>query len=155
MNIPNSNTMDRITTEQLLAQTREALRKLWLCGLGAYSLATRTSTQAFGALVREGKAFSPKARRQIEEKSAELKSSATATIARGEELVKERVVRPLDFLVLATRRDVEQLSMRVVQLASEVHSLVSSKAKPMVEPPAKSASESPTAEIAPTADKTS
>lgn len=155
-----SNTLttlvDRVSNEQLLTNGRESVRKLWLCGLGAYSLATRTSTQAFGALVREGKAFSPKARRQIEEKSAELKSSATATIARGEELVKERVVRPLDFLALATRRDVEQLSMRVVQLASEVHSLVrvSSKAKPMVEPPAKSASESPTAEIAPTADKT-
>lgn len=137
MNIPNSNTMDRITTEQLLAQTREALRKLWLCGLGAYSLATRSSMQTFETLVREGQAMRPKARQQIEETSAELKSSATATIERGEQLVRERFLRPLDFVILATRRDIEQLSLRVIQLSAEVQKLASGKIKSLDKPAAK------------------
>ncbi|QKS30099.1 MAG: hypothetical protein FAZ92_03647 [Accumulibacter sp.] len=134
MNIPNSNTMDRITTEQLLAQTREALRKLWLCGLGAYSLATRSSMQTFETLVREGQAMRPKARQQIEETSAELKSSATATIERGEQLVRERFLRPLDFVILATRRDIEQLSLRVIQLSAEVQKLAGGKSRQQEKP---------------------
>jgi len=126
--------MDRITTEQLLAQTREALRKLWLCGLGAYSLATRSSMQTFETLVREGQAMRPKARQQIEETSAELKSSATATIERGEQLVRERFLRPLDFVILATRRDIEQLSLRVIQLSAEVQKLAGGKNRQQEKP---------------------
>lgn len=119
--------VDRLGHEQVLTNVRESARKLWLCGLGAYSLATRSGAEVFAALVREGKAFSPRVRQQIEAKSVELKDNASATLARGEELVRERVVRPLDFLLLATRRDVEQLSLRVVQLASEVNHLATAR----------------------------
>jgi len=136
MNNPSSNLIDRMTTEQLLAQTREALRKLWLCGLGAYSLATRSSMQTFETLVREGQAMRPKARQQIEETSAELKSSATATIERGEQLVRERFLRPLDFVILATRRDIEQLSLRVIQLSAEVQKLAGGKGRQQEKPAA-------------------
>jgi poly(hydroxyalkanoate) granule-associated protein len=129
MSNPSSNLMDRITTEQLLAETRAALRKLWLCGLGAYSLATRSSLETFGTLVREGQAMRPRARQQIEETSAELKSGATATIERGEQLVRERFLRPLDFVILATRRDIEQLSLRVIQLSAEVQKLAGGKSR--------------------------
>ncbi|EXI76546.1 MAG TPA: phasin family protein [Candidatus Accumulibacter phosphatis] len=137
MSNPSSNLMDHINAEQLLAQTREGLRKLWLCGLGAYSLATRSSMQTFETLVREGQAMRPKARQQIEETSAELKSSATATIERGENLVRERFLRPLDFVILATRHDIEQLSLRVIQLSAEVHKLASGKIKSLEKPAAK------------------
>ena len=134
MNNLSSNLIDRMTTEQLLAQTGEALRKLWLCGLGAYSLATRSSMQTFETLVREGQAMRPKARQQIEETSAELKSSATATIERGEQLVRERFLRPLDFVILATRRDIEQLSLRVIQLSAEVQKLAGGKSRQQEKP---------------------
>ncbi|MCM8610559.1 phasin family protein [Accumulibacter sp.] len=137
MSNPSSNLIDRMHAEQLLSQTREGLRRLWLCGLGAYSLATRSSMQTFAALVREGQAMQPKARRQIEETSAELKSSATATIERGEQLVRERFLRPLDFVILATRRDIEQLSLRVIQLSAEVQKLASGKIKSLDKPAAK------------------
>ncbi|MEF8727103.1 MAG: phasin family protein [Accumulibacter sp.] len=137
MSNPSSNLIDRMHAEQLLSQTRDGLRKLWLCGLGAYSLATRSSMQTFAALVREGQAMQPKARQQIEETSAELKSSATATIERGEQLVRERFLRPLDFVILATRRDIEQLSLRVIQLSAEVQKLASGKIKSLDKPAAK------------------
>lgn len=123
---------DRVGSEQVLASARETARQMWLFGLGAYSLATRSSAQAFATLVREGKAFSPKARRQIAEKSAELKSGAKTTIERGEQLFRERFVRPLDYLAPASRRDVDELSMRVRQLATEVQRLTGSAAKPPV-----------------------
>ncbi|EXI67601.1 MAG: poly(hydroxyalkanoate) granule-associated protein [Candidatus Accumulibacter adjunctus] len=137
MSNPSSNLIDRMQAEQLLSQTREGLRKLWLCSLGAYSLATRSSMQTFQTLVREGQAMQPKARQQIEETSAELKSSATATIERGEQLVRERFLRPLDFVILATRRDIEQLSLRVIQLSAEVQKLASGKIKSLDKPAAK------------------
>ena len=132
MNSTLTTWVDRVSNEQFLINARESARKLWLCSLGAYSLATKSSVRAVEKLVREGKAFSPKARQQIEDKYAELRSSATATMARGEELVQDRIVRPLDFLVLATKRDVEQLSARVMRLASEVHSLAAAETRPIV-----------------------
>jgi polyhydroxyalkanoate synthesis regulator phasin len=141
MSDPSSNLTDRIHAEQLLAQTREGLRKLWLCALGAYSLASRSSMQAFETLLHEGQAMPPKARRQIEETSAELKSSATATIERGEQLVRERFLRPLDFVIVATRRDIEQLSLRVIQLSAEVQKLASGKIKSLEKPAARTEAE--------------
>ena len=134
--------VDRVSNEQLLVKARESARKLWLCGLGAYSLATRSGAQTFDSLVREGQAITPKARQQIEEKSAELMNNASATLQRSEQLVKERFLRPLDFVLLATRRDIEQLSLRVIQLSAEVHSLASGKAKPIVKPLNKPAAKS-------------
>ncbi|MBK7676762.1 MAG: phasin family protein [Candidatus Accumulibacter sp.] len=126
--------IDRVSNEQLLVKARESVRKLWLCGLGAYSLATKSGVRTFDSLIREGQAIRPKARQQIEEKSVELMNNASATLQRSEQLVKERFLRPLDFVLLATRRDIEQLSLRVIQLSAEVHSLATGKAKPMAKP---------------------
>ena len=134
--------IDRVSNEQLLVKARESVRKLWLCGLGAYSLATKSGVRTFDSLIREGQAIRPKARQQIEEKSVELMNNASATLQRSEQLVKERFLRPLDFVLLATRRDIEQLSLRVIQLSAEVHSLASGKAKPIVKPLNKPAAKS-------------
>jgi hypothetical protein len=76
----------------------------------------------------------PKACQQIEEKSAELMNTANTTIQRGEQVVRERFLRPLDFVLLATRRDIEQLSLRVIELTAEVHQLATGKAKTAAEP---------------------
>ena len=118
-----TTSVDRLGNEQLLAKAQESAGKLWLFGLGAYSLATKSSVKTVETLLREGKALQPKARQQIEEKSAELKNTANAAIQRGEQVVQERFLRPLDFVLLATRRDIEQLSMRVIELSDEVHKL--------------------------------
>lgn len=140
--------VDRINNEQLLLKGRESACKLWLFGLGAYSLATRSGVQTFEMLVREGKAFSPRARRQIEEKSAELISGASDTIDRGERLFVKRLVRPLDFLVLASKRDIEQIAKRLMQLTAEVQKLsgtAAKPAKPQPEPTAANSDSSPMA----------
>ena len=121
--------VNRVNNDELLSKAREAARSVWLCSLGAYSLATKSSAKTVETLVREGKAIQPKARQQIEEKSAELMNTAHATIQRGEQLVRERFLRPLDFVLLATRRDVEQLSLRVIELSDEVHRLATGKSK--------------------------
>ena len=126
--------VDRVGNEQLLTKAQEAARKLWLCGLGAYSLATRSSVRTVETLVREGKAMQPKACQQIEEKSVELMNTANTTIQRGEQVVRERFLRPLDFVLLATRRDIEQLSLRVIELTAEVHQLATGKAKSAAKP---------------------
>lgn len=138
--------VDRVGNEQILLKTRESARKLWLSGLGAYSLATRSGLQTFEMLVRKGKAFSPKARRQIEEKSAELISAANDTIDRGEKLFVKRLLRPLDFLVLASKRDIEQLAKRLLQLTAEVQKLSGAPtrtAKPQPKPAAEISDSSP------------
>ena len=126
-----TTSVDRLGNEQLLAKAQESVGKLWLFGLGAYSLATKSGVQAFATLVKEGKAFRPKARRQIKETSAELVSSASESIDRGEELFKSRLLRPLNHLALATRRDVEQLSKRLGQLTTEVRKLSSVQETPV------------------------
>lgn len=139
--------IDRISNAQVLMRTREAARKLWLCGLGAYSLATRSSVQTVEALVREGKSIPPKARQQIEEKSTELLNSASSTLQRGERLVNERFRRPLDYILLATKRDVDALSMRVIQLSAEVRSLAAGKTRQVASPSSKPAADQASAMV--------
>lgn len=134
--------VDRLGNGQLLLKAQDSTRKLWLFGLGAYSLATRTGVEAFEALVREGKAIKPKARRQIKTTSAELISNATDSLDRGEQLFRNRLIKPLNFLVLASKRDVEQLSKRLVQLTAEVRKLAGQQDQPVAtkapaRPPAK------------------
>ncbi|MEF8713049.1 MAG: phasin family protein [Accumulibacter sp.] len=119
---------DRVSNQQVLLKALEATRKLWLGGLGAYSLAARSSVRAVETLLRESKAMPPKACQQIEEKSAELMSTANTAIQRSEQVVRERFLRPLDFVLLATRRDIEQLSLRVIELSAEVHQLATGQA---------------------------
>ncbi|MCB1965849.1 phasin family protein [Accumulibacter sp.] len=136
MSKTQTTAIDRLGNEQFLLKAQESTRRLWLFSLGAYSLATRTGAEAFQALVREGKAFRPKARRQIKETSAELMSSATDSIDRGEKLVRNRLIEPLNFLVLASKRDVEQLSQRLAQLTAEVRKLGGTKDQPATRKPA-------------------
>lgn len=119
---------DRVSNQQVLLKALEATRKLWLGGLGAYSLTARSSVRAVETLLRESKAMPPKACQQIEEKSAELMSTANTAIQRSEQVVRERFLRPLDFVLLATRRDIEQLSLRVIELSAEVHQLATGQA---------------------------
>jgi hypothetical protein len=68
----------------------------------------------------------PKARRQIKESSAELVSTATESIDRGEQLLRNRLLRPLHSMLLASKRDVEQLAERLTQLTTEVRKLTGS-----------------------------
>lgn len=136
MSMQFTTLLDQASNQQFIAKARKAAGNLWLCGLGAYSLATKSSVRTVEKLVREGKAMQPKARQQFDEKSSELIDVANATIQRGEQLVRERFFRPLDFLLLATRRDIEQLSLRVIELSDEVHRLATGKPKALAEPAA-------------------
>ena len=136
MSMQLTTLLEQASNQQFVTKARKAAGNLWLCSLGAYSLATKSSARTVEKLVREGKAMQPKARQQFEEKSTELIDVANATIQRGEQLVRERFFRPLDFLLLATRRDIEQLSLRVIELSDEVHRLATGKTKAEAEPAA-------------------
>ena len=136
MSMQFTTLLEQASNQQFVTKARKAAGNLWLCSLGAYSLATKSSARTVEKLVREGKAMQPKARQQFEEKSTELIDVANATIQRGEQLVRERFFRPLAFLLLATRRDIEQLSLRVIELSDEVHRLATGKAKAAAEPAA-------------------
>jgi poly(hydroxyalkanoate) granule-associated protein len=118
--------VDQGGNAQRISSAQESVRKFWLFGLGAYSLATRTGAQAFETLLEEGKALRPKARRQIKESSAELVSTATESIDRGEQLLRDRLLRPLHSMLLASKGDVEQLAEGLTQLATEVRKLTGS-----------------------------
>ena len=63
-------------------------------------------------------------------------NTANAALHRGEQVVQERFLRPLDFVLLATRRDIEQLSLRVIELSDEVHRLATGKAAKSAAKPA-------------------
>lgn len=123
MSKTQTNLVDQGGNAQLIGSTQESVRKFWLFGLGAYSLATKTGAQAFETLLAEGKAFRPKARRQLKKSSAELVSTATESIDRGEQLLRNRLLRPLHSMLLASKRDVEQLAERLTQLTTEVRKL--------------------------------
>jgi poly(hydroxyalkanoate) granule-associated protein len=151
MSKTQTTVVDRLGNEQAITRTQDSVRKVWLCGLGAYSLAAQTGAQVFETLLKEGKALRPKARRQIKESSAELVNTANEGIDRGEQLLKNRLLRPLNSMLLASKRDVEQLAERLRQLTTEVRKLTapgdapaagkataSARVKPDAKPVAKS-----------------
>jgi hypothetical protein len=105
--------VDQGGNAQRISSAQESVRKFWLFGLGAYSLATRTGAQAFETLLEEGKALRPKARRQIKESSAELVSTATKASIVANSCSENRLLRPLHSMLLASKRDVEQLAERL------------------------------------------
>jgi hypothetical protein len=125
--------VDRVSNEQLLTK---------LVGIGTQILALRpwrlfagpkAAHGPFETLVQREGLRSPKGapadRREIGRIAEQRQRHVPARRATGQ----GTPLRPLDFVVLATRRDVEQLTLRVIQLSAEVHSLASGKAKPIVQ----------------------
>lgn len=129
MSDTSSAVVDPAARTPFLTTPAESLRKACLAGLGACSLTAKASASAVAALVRESQALGPKVRQQLTRNSSTFDRNASAAVTSGTAWIKERIVRPLDFLVLATRRDVEQLTSRVVQLATEIQKLAADRSE--------------------------
>ena len=118
-------------SENQLAQTvRESAHQIWLAGLGAYSKAQEEGNKVFDALVKEGETIQKRTRKAADEKMAVVAGKAAGTWDRLEQVFEDRVARALSSLGVPTKKDIDKLSKRVVELTAVVQGLTEAKAAP-------------------------
>ena len=111
---------------QLAAKIKDSANQIWLAGLGAFAKAQAEGGKVFEALVQEGEAMQNKARKTAEETLSEVKSKATGTWDKLEQVFEDRVARALHSLSVPTRKDVDSLAKRVAELTKVVEKLTDS-----------------------------
>ena len=112
--------------DNLAATIRESANQIWLAGLGAFAKAQAEGGKMFESLVQEGEAMQNKARKTAEETLSEVKSKATGTWDKLEQVFEDRVARALHSLSVPTRKDVDSLARRVAELTKVVEKLTDS-----------------------------
>jgi poly(hydroxyalkanoate) granule-associated protein len=118
-------------SENQLAQTvKDSAHQIWLAGLGAFSKAQEEGGKVFDALVREGEGIQARTRKLTDEKIAVVTGKAAGTWDRLEQVFEERVARALGSLGVPSKKDIDKLSKRVVELTAVVQELTESKAAP-------------------------
>lgn len=108
---------------QLAAKIKDSANQIWLAGLGAFAKAQAEGGKMFELLVQEGEAMQNKARKTAEETLSEVKSKATGTWDKLEQVFEDRVARALHSLSVPTRKDVDSLARRVAELTKVVEKL--------------------------------
>jgi poly(hydroxyalkanoate) granule-associated protein len=111
---------------QLAAKIKDSANQIWLAGLGAFAKAQAEGGKMFEALVQEGETIQNKARKSAEETLSEVKSKATGTWDKLEQVFEDRVARALHSLSVPTRKDVDSLAKRVAELTKVVEKLTDS-----------------------------
>ncbi|MCB1525597.1 MAG: phasin family protein [Hyphomicrobiales bacterium] len=111
---------------QLAAKIKDSANQIWLAGLGAFAKAQAEGGKMFESLVQEGEAMQNKARKTAEETLSEVKSKATGTWDKLEQVFEDRVARALHSLSVPTRKDVDSLARRVAELTKVVEKLTDS-----------------------------
>jgi len=111
---------------QLAAKIKDSANQIWLAGLGAFAKAQAEGGKMFEALVQEGETIQNKARKTAEETLSEVKSKATGTWDKLEQVFEDRVARALHSLSVPTRKDVDSLARRVAELTKVVEKLTES-----------------------------
>lgn len=111
---------------QLAAKIKDSANQIWLAGLGAFAKAQAEGGKVFEALVQEGEAVQNKARKSAEETLSEVKSKATGTWDKLEQVFEDRVARALRSLSVPTHKDVDSLAKRVAELTKVVDKLTDS-----------------------------
>ena len=111
---------------QLAAKIKDSANQIWLAGLGAFAKAQAEGGKMFESLVQEGEAMQNKARKTAEETLSEVKSKATGTWDKLEQVFEDRVARALHSLSVPTRKDVDSLAKRVAELTKVVEKLTDS-----------------------------
>jgi len=101
---------------QLAAKVRESATQIWLAGLGAFAKAQQEGVKMFEALVAEGERFQERTKTVADERIAEMRTKATGTWDKLEQVFEERVARALHSLSVPSRKDVDVLSRRVAEL---------------------------------------
>lgn len=132
-----------ISENQLTQTVKESAHQIWLAGLGAFSKAQEEGSKVFDALVKEGESIQKKTRQVADEQMAAVAGKATGTWDRLEQVFEDRVARALSSLGVPSKKDIDKLSKRVVELTAVVQQLT--EAQRVAEKPAAKAAAKPTA----------
>lgn len=138
-----------LTENQLAVTVKESAQQIWLAGLGAFAKAQEEGGKVFDALVKEGENIQARTRKLTDEKIAVVAGKAAGTWDRLEQVFEDRVARALGSLGVPSKKDIDKLSKRVVELTAVVQGLTESKpaskaatptaVKPVAKPAAKAA----------------
>ena len=132
-----------LTENQLALTVKDSAQQIWLAGLGAFAKAQEEGGKVFDALVKEGETIQARTRKMTDEKIAAVAGKATGTWDRLEQVFEDRVARSLGSLGVPSKKDIDKLSKRVVELTAVVQGLTEKQAtpktaaKPAVKPAAK------------------
>ena len=130
-----------LTENQLALTVKDSAQQIWLAGLGAFAKAQEEGGKVFDALVKEGETIQARTRKMTDEKIAVVAGKAVGTWDRLEQVFEDRVARALGSLGVPSKKDIEKLSRRVVDLTAVVQGLTEEKAaaKPAAKAAAKPA----------------
>ena len=127
-----------LTENQLAMTVKDSAQQIWLAGLGAFAKAQEEGGKVFDALVKEGETIQARTRKMTDEKIAVVAGKAAGTWDRLEQVFEDRVARALGSLGVPSKKDIDKLSKRVVELTAVVQELTEGKAaKPAVKAAAK------------------
>ena len=134
-----------LTENQLAMTVKDSAQQIWLAGLGAFAKAQEEGGKVFEALVKEGETIQARTRKLTDEKIAVVAGKAAGTWDRLEQVFEDRVARALGSLGVPSKKDIDKLSKRVVELTAVVQGLTEAKpvpkaaAKPAAKPATKPA----------------
>ena len=117
------------TENQLAVRVRESATQIWLAGLGAFSKAQQEGAKMFEALVAEGEKVQERTKTAADERIAEVRAKASGTWDKLEQVFEDRVARALNSLSVPSRKDIDVLSQRVVEL-TEIAKRLSAEEEP-------------------------
>ena len=95
---------------------RDSATNIWLAGLGAFSKAQEEGGKLFEALVKEGEAVQNRTSKSAQEAISDVRSKATGTWDKLEQVFVDRVARALTSLNVPTKHDIDVLAKRVEEL---------------------------------------
>jgi poly(hydroxyalkanoate) granule-associated protein len=127
-----------LTENQLAITVKDSAQQIWLAGLGAFAKAQEEGGKVFDALVKEGETIQARTRKMTDEKIAVVAGKAAGTWDRLEQVFEDRVARALGSLGVPSKKDIDKLSKRVIELTAVVQELTEGKvpakaaAKPVV-----------------------
>ncbi len=119
-----------LTENQLALTVKDSAHQIWLAGLGAFAKAQEEGGKVFDALVKEGESIQARTRKLTDEKIAVVAGKASGTWDRLEQVFEDRVARSLGSLGVPSKKDIDKLSKRVVELTAVVQDLTEKKAAP-------------------------
>ena len=141
-----------LTENQLALTVKDSAQQIWLAGLGAFAKAQEEGGKVFDSLVKEGETIQARTRKMTDERIAVVAGKAAGTWDRLEQVFEDRVARSLSSLGVPSKKDIDKLSKRVVELTAVVQTLseirVSVKAPVAAKPAAVKAPAKPAAKPA-------
>ena len=135
-----------LTENQLALTVKDSAQQIWLAGLGAFAKAQEEGGKVFDALVKEGETIQARTRKMTDERIAVVAGKAAGTWDRLEQVFEDRVARSLGSLGVPSKKDIDKLTKRVVELTAVVQSLTEAKAPPkapVAKPVAKAPAKAP------------